>query len=87
MLKRLGDWLAGYIFLVRDTNENKQAIRQLEEELGDLAVVVQKLAEELRFISEREKNEREKLVLQLENALLKMERRLPAAPKVTRKKR
>jgi len=86
MLKQLGEWLAGYVFLVRDTNQNKRAIRQLQEELDSVALQVQQLAAELRFVSEREKHEREKLMLQLENALLRMERRLPA-PKSPRKKR
>ena len=42
-----------------------------------MADKLEKLAFEVQRINDREKLEREKLVLQLENALLRIERRLP----------
>jgi hypothetical protein len=77
MFKQLTELVAHLLFLVRDTRENKEAIEQLRREMHELASTVEKLSFEVQRISDREKLEREKLVLQLENALLKIERRLP----------
>jgi hypothetical protein len=77
MFKQLVEWLTSFIFLAKETSENTRAIRELRVELNNLATSLERLAAEVRLISEREKNEREKLILQIENALLKLERRLP----------
>ena len=77
MFKQLTELVANLLFLVRDTRENKEAIEQLRREMHELASTVEKLSFEVQRISDREKLEREKLVLQLENVLLKIERRLP----------
>ena len=53
-------------------------IKELRQELKDLIAVVQRLAYEIHRASENEAHEREKLVLRLENELLKFERRLPS---------
>jgi hypothetical protein len=46
-------------------------------ETHELASAGEKLSSEIERLSDHEKLEREKLVLQLENALLRIERRLP----------
>ena len=45
--------------------------------LDDLADKAERLSFEVRYVSDREKLEREKLVLVLENAILRLERRIP----------
>jgi hypothetical protein len=77
MFKQLTEFVGNLVFLTRDTRENKAAIEQLRREMHELASTVEKLSFEVQRISDREKLEREKLVLQLENVLLKIERRLP----------
>ncbi len=52
-------------------------IKELREELDDLTSAVERLAYEVRRGQENETHEREKLLLRLENELLKFERRLP----------
>ena len=77
MFKQLTELVDHLLFLVRDTRENKEAIEQLRREMHELVSTVEKLSFEVQRLNDREKLEREKLVLQLENALLKIERRLP----------
>jgi archaellum component FlaC len=77
MFKQLTELVAHLLFLVRDTRENKESIEQLRREMHELASTVEKISFEVQRLNDREKLEREKLVLQLENALLKIERRLP----------
>lgn len=77
MFKQLTELVGSLLFLARDTRENKEAITQLRREVHELATAVEKLSFEVQQIHGREKLEREKLVLQLENALLRIERRLP----------
>jgi hypothetical protein len=77
MFKQLAEFVTSLLFLARDTRENKQAITQLRREMDEMATAVEKLSFEVQRINDREKLEREKLVLQLENAVLCIERRLP----------
>ena len=57
---------------------NRQDIKVLREEFGELARRVDRLHSEFIALRTEERLEREKLVLQLENALLRFEKRLPA---------
>lgn len=77
MFKQLAEFITSLLFLARDTRENKEAIFQLRQEMDELTSVAERLAFEVRHISDQEKLEREKLILQFENALLRLERRLP----------
>ncbi len=52
-------------------------IKELRQELDDLTSAVERLAYEVRRNRENEAHEREKLVLRLENELLKFEHRIP----------
>jgi hypothetical protein len=85
MLKPLVEWISGFLYLAKETRDNSRDIHKLREEFDLLARRVEELAVEIQYVSEREKLEREKLVLQLENALLRMERALPQNP--SRKKK
>lgn len=74
------------IFLLqRDTGQNKEDIKELRKEVKELrdevqslTLIIQKLGFEIQRVDERERTERDKLVLQLSNEMLKFERRLPA---------
>jgi len=50
----------------------------MRDEMRRLTAAVERLAYEIHRVSERETSEREKLVLQLENRLLKFEKSLPS---------
>ena len=81
----------GIFFLAKDTQQNKADIKDanqqikdvqtdpnnLRREVQDLAHGFERLAYELRHVRESEAQERKYLALQLENELLKFERRLP----------
>ena len=56
--------------------QNRADIKELQNQFEELTAVVQELAFEVRRNKENETHEREKLVLKLENAMLKFERRL-----------
>ena len=78
MFKQLYDLVKQLLLLARETQQNKTEIKELRQELKDLTAIVQRLAYEIHRTSENETHEREKLVLRLENELLKFERRLPS---------
>jgi hypothetical protein len=70
--------------LGQETRDNKQAIEKLEvdlkrmdERMDSFAQQLQALASDLHHLKVKETHEKEKLVLRLENALLRFERRLP----------
>ncbi len=63
--------------LSRDNRENKEKIAKLEQELVKLSDQVKELAFKIDRIDDRETNEREKLILRLENIILRYERGLP----------
>jgi len=87
MLKRFAEWVGAWIFLARDTKENKNDISELRLQLNELSDTVREMSLELRLLSEREKNEREKFMLQVENALLRVGRQLPEAPAARRRRK
>ena len=64
MWKHLFDLLRNLLTLTRAIEENRAEIKDLRQELRSLA-------------ADNERHEREKLALQLENGLLRFERRLP----------
>jgi hypothetical protein len=61
--------------LKSQVEKNTQDIEELRQDLKNLTSAVQKLAYVVNRNSENDSHEREKLVLRLENALLKFERR------------
>lgn len=90
MFKQLADLTARIFFLAKDTQQNKDDIKDakqrikdvqddvnnLRREVQELAHGFERLAYELRHVRESEAQERKYLALQLENELLKFERRL-----------
>ena len=63
---------------IESTERNTEDIRELRRQVGEMAVRMEHLHEEFVRLRGEERLEREKLVLQLENTLLRFERRLPA---------
>lgn len=63
--------------LAQTTEKNQEDIEDLRQEVKNLANVVQQLAFEFGRLRENEQHEREKMMLQLENHLLRSERGLP----------
>ena len=76
MWKQLAELLASLVSVAKDTRENKAAIAEMRREMHELAGLVEAVSAEVRHIDDRERLEREKQALQLENAFLKLERRL-----------
>ena len=79
MFKQLYDLIKQLLLLTQETQRNKAEIKELRQELKELTSVVQRLAYEIHRTGENDAHEREKLVLRLENELLKIERRLSSA--------
>ena len=73
------------LFLSRDVEQNKVEIAALKEQLAETNALVRQLAGDLQRVQEREQHEREKLLLRLENVLLRFEHQLP--PSGSRRKR
>ena len=69
------------ISLTEKTDRNTQDIKDLQREVRQLAMVVQQLANDIDRNAEREKYEREKIILTLKNELLMFEKRLPSGDK------
>ena len=65
------------ITLAEELKANREEIKEIRQELRQLTGIVQRLAADVEHTKDREEAEREKLILQLKNALLAFERRLP----------
>ncbi len=84
MLKQIFETVRELLFLLRDVRQNSESIAKLRRELEDvrhelwqLSAAVERLAQENLRTAQNERHEREKIVLQLENTLLRFELRLP----------
>ena len=73
MLKQLSELIRNAFLLTHDVQENRQEIEDVRRELGEVEDKLHQLA----LLIQQERSEREKLALQLENVLLRFERRLP----------
>lgn len=81
------------ILLTKETEQNKidikkcedknvalgKEIDELREDFNKLVHLIHQLGYEIETVSRREESERKNLALQLENEMLKFERRLPQA--------
>ncbi len=86
MWKKLLELFRAQVFLARDVQENKEKIARLRQEFDDLSGLVVRLQFEIQLIREEERHEREKLLLKMENVLLRFEKLLPP-PADTRKRK
>lgn len=71
MLKEIFEATTTALRLAQDVDQNKKEIEDMRRELRDVASTVQRLELEVRQVSEREERERQLVVLQLENMLLR----------------
>jgi chromosome condensin MukBEF ATPase and DNA-binding subunit MukB len=67
------------VTLADDVQRYNAEVKEIRKELRDLTIVVTKLGQAVAYSEERAEGERERIRLELENALLKFERRLPPA--------
>lgn len=77
--------LKSFVTLADDINRYNSDLKDVREELRDLTIIVHGLAQELKNSKERSEQRHEKLLLEIENRLLRYERALPAAPESSRK--
>lgn len=75
MWKQLFDLAKQITFLAQDTQKNKESIKELQNQMEELTETVRQIAYEMRRDRENATHEREKLLLRLEVALLRSERR------------
>lgn len=83
MWKEFFEYAKQVFALHQETQKNKASIQALQDdlkearqEIKELTDAVRRLAYEIHRVGEDDRHEREKLVLQLENEMLKFERRL-----------
>ena len=74
MWKQLISIVKKIFTLAEQTERNEGEIKEIRRELREVMSAIERLAYELRRTSDRERSEREKLALSLENQLLKFER-------------
>ena len=77
MWKKLYEALTSLFMLTQRVDRLEKQGEAMRRDIHDLQLAVERLAHEIRHVSEHDRHEREKLVLQLENAMLRFERRLP----------
>lgn len=75
MWKQIFDLIKKVATLTQDTQKNKTDIKTLQDNLTELAETVRQMQHEMQRDRENEAHEREKLLLRLEVALLRAERR------------
>ena len=75
MWKQLFDLAKKIAFLAQDTQKNKADIKDLQHQIEELTETVRQMAYDIQRDRENESHEREKLLLRLEVALLRSERR------------
>ena len=73
MLKQLFELIRSTFLLTHDVQENRREIQEVRRELSQIEDKLHQMA----LLIQQERSEREKLTLQFENALLRLERRLP----------
>lgn len=76
MWKRLYEWARWLLLFAQESQRIRDDVDEIRLELEELTSSVRDLAHELRRNQEIESSEREKLILRLENELLRFERRL-----------
>ncbi len=77
-MKRILALIKTVFLLTEETNRNRKDIEDLQKQTKEVMSAIERLTYEIRRVSERDDNEREKIMLRLENELLRFERRLPS---------
>jgi ABC-type phosphate transport system auxiliary subunit len=63
--------------LANDVKEYRAEVKELRQRILEVTLVLQQLSNEIKLSDQRQVSELEKLRLELENTLLRFERRLP----------
>jgi hypothetical protein len=71
MLKSILDTTTTVLRLAQDTRENREEIKAVRGELNEALGIIERLKLEIAMVGEREARERQVLMLQLENLLLR----------------
>lgn len=71
MWKSLYELVRTVLRLGEYVQEDREEIKEIRKDLQDLTLVVERLQAQVQHVSEREEREREMLMLQLENSLLR----------------
>jgi len=79
-------WLKDFAALVQRVltygvalEQNTAEVKEIRRELRDLTIIVHALAQDIKNSKEQHQHRHEKLLLEVENRLLKYERALPPA--------
>ena len=72
MWKTLSDWLFAFFNMSRELQEHRDTIHQLEERVRNTEEAIKLLAQEQRHSREMDFSEREKLLLRLQNEVVKL---------------
>ncbi len=75
-MKQILATIKNLILLTEETTRNRKDIQDLQKQMKEVWSALERLTYEVKRTDDRERNERERLVLQLENQLLKFERSL-----------
>ncbi len=67
------------VSLADDLQRYQGEIKEIRKELRDLTIIVHGIAQELRHTKERAEDAHERILLEVENRLLKLDRELPPA--------
>lgn len=67
------------VTLADDLQKYNAEIKEIRQELRDLTIIVHALAQDIKNSKQQDAQRHEKLLLEVENRLLKYERMLPAA--------
>ena len=67
------------VTLADDLQKYHAEIKEIRQELRDLTIIVHGLAQEIKHSKEAAAGEREIILLEVENRMLKFEQRLPSA--------
>lgn len=76
MWKKILTLIQTVITLAKDLERNREEIKEIRQDILNLTLSMQRLADEIRLTNQREASEREKLALQIENELLRFDQRL-----------
>lgn len=71
MFREIFETTSSLLRLAQDLQENREEVKDIRAELRDLTLIVEGLRMEVQQVAEREARERQMIMLQLENVLLR----------------
>jgi len=77
MWEKIGAYFTALVFLQQKTDENSRAIAKLQEQMERLTTHVNAQDKDLRYLEKLSEERDKRIILEVENRLLRFERRLP----------